>query len=200
MAIDSETESSRRVFMDGLLGCAFIPYVGRTLRSAAVSKRDVGRPRSSTLAAMVSAALHAAGIAALWFLHAAPAGARMFDTELPATERRWNRISADGTAGINASRITQVLQAADAVRVMLTPASAQASGQGLAWWSPTRGIWIAVEDLPALPRDHAYQLWLVRRDGPAVYVGWLGVSDEGAGRMLAIARDGAPPIEGPVMI
>jgi hypothetical protein len=152
------------------------------------------------LAAVVSAGVHAVVIAALWSVRSAGA-AQPFDTDPPHdVERRWNPVTADGEGGGARSRILEVLQSPDAVRVILTPVSAEQRGKGLAWWSPTRGIWMAVTGLAALPLGHAYHLWLVRQDGPPLHVGGIGVNEDGTGRLLALTRPDAGAIEGPVVI
>jgi hypothetical protein len=169
---------------------------------AAVSKTAKVRasPRFS-VAAIVSVLLHVAGIGVLLSLRSAGAGAQPFDTGTPPDiERRWSRIVEDGDGVGGPSRIVEVLNAPDAVRVILTPVAPDGSGRGLAWWSPTKGIWLAVDSLPSWSPGRRYHLWIVHRDGPAVHVGLLGVNPQGSGRILALNRDTAPPIDGPVMI
>ena len=165
---------------------------------------NVGKVRTSprsSVAAIVSVLLHLVGIGVLASLRSAGAGAEPFDAGTPPDiERRWSRIVEDGDGVGHASRVVEVLNAPDAVRVILSPAAPDVSGKGLAWWSPTKGIWLAVDRLRPPPTGRRHHLWIVHRDGPAVQVGFLGVNPQGSGRILALTRDGEPPIAGPVML
>jgi hypothetical protein len=157
-----------------------------------------------SLAGAASFFLHAAGISLLAVLPSSRSGADTFDIAEPTdphlVERRWNPVASDDASGGEPSRIVEVLEAPDAVRVMLTPIAEGSAAKGLAWWSPARGIWLAVTNLHKLPAGHAYLVWIVRRDGPPVRVGPIWVNTEGAGRLLALAGPGSASIDGPVEV
>jgi hypothetical protein len=114
----------------------------------------------------------------------------------PAREQTlWNVLGGSAVDDTQSSRLFDVLAAPDVVRVVLATTTTERSGQGLAWWSPSNGIGLAVDGLPALPSDRRYQLWLMPQDGPAMSLGTMKVDVGGSGRTLSLtpASDVIPP-------
>jgi hypothetical protein len=56
---------------------------------------------------------------------------------------------------------------------------------GLAWWSPTVGLWLAADRLPASVSNRSLQVAMQVDGGAAVPIGEMNVDDEGSGRIVA---------------
>ncbi|HEX5416091.1 MAG TPA: anti-sigma factor [Chloroflexota bacterium] len=83
-------------------------------------------------------------------------------------------------------RIVAVMARAEAYS--LTPAPGAQSVQGKVFVDhPTGQVLVSVEDLPRLPADRTYQLWLVRPDGHRDNGGTFQADTQGNATYLAIA-------------
>ena len=151
-------------------------------------------PRSSIwLAAAASLALHAGVGFYAWSLHARLGESRQVaaDASVRAETLRSQLAAARGESA-RASRILEVLTAPDVVRVVLTSTNAGSPGQGLGYWSPSKGVWFAADGLPVPAAGRAYQLWVVLPNRKPLSAGLLAVDARGQGRMLSINGTSVP--------
>ncbi len=91
------------------------------------------------------------------------------------------RVASLERASDESSRVALVASAPDAVRVDLAGQTAAPAARGRAFWSPSRGVALAADALPALPQGRVYQLWLVTADAK-VSAGLL--KPDASGRLL----------------
>jgi anti-sigma-K factor RskA len=157
------------------------------------SLRPVNRPPSRTLAPWL---LAAASLAAVAFgLYSWTLQARLRETEaaLRAAQARLATIESQVASLRHASDETtqtaDVLSAPDVVRVELAGQADAPRARGRALWSPTRGLVLAANNLPALPEGRVYQLWLVT-DSAKISAGLM--RPDSAGRMQGTSRVTTP--------
>jgi anti-sigma-K factor RskA len=144
-------------------------------------------PRSSALwlAAAASLALHAAVGYYAWTVRAQLATANDLASRAAAYADRLRSQLADArSASVAEDRISAVLSAPDVVRVRLGPAREGFPGLGLAYVSPTRGMWFAGDQLPAAAPGRTYQLWLVLAGQPPINAGLLPLNPRGSVMMV----------------
>jgi hypothetical protein len=75
-----------------------------------------------------------------------------------------------------------ILSAGDGVAVRLTSPTGDPA-VGLAWWSPSRGMWLAV-DLAASHAGRALQVWQRVGDGSRAQVASVELDASGSGRVI----------------
>lgn len=108
-----------------------------------------------------------------------------------ASEQFANAAAIERTLAATQTRLG-VLAAPDRARVVLAGQAVAPGAAGQADWSPTRGLALAVDSLPALRADRTYQVWLLTAGAP-VSVGLLQPDEAGDG--VAVFE---PPPGGPV--
>ncbi|MEE8130972.1 MAG: anti-sigma factor [Vicinamibacterales bacterium] len=87
-----------------------------------------------------------------------------------------------------------ILTAPDLSSVMLEAQPGARGAKGRAFWSPTRGVVLAVSNIPPISSDRVYQLWFVTPPNP-VSAGLLRVDD--AGRIfetIVVPEGSSPPV------
>ena len=87
-----------------------------------------------------------------------------------------------------------ILTAPDLSSVMLEAQPGARDAKGRAFWSPTRGVVLAVSNIPPISSDRVYQLWFVTPPNP-VSAGLLRVDD--AGRIfetITVPEGSSPPV------
>ena len=87
-----------------------------------------------------------------------------------------------------------ILTAPDLSFVMLEAQPGARDAKGRAFWSPTRGVVLAVSNIPPISSDRVYQLWFVTPPNP-VSAGLLRVDD--AGRIfetITVPEGSSPPV------
>lgn len=89
-----------------------------------------------------------------------------------------------------ARAVFDVLTAPETVRVTLVPAQVRPTPQGKAFYNPQKGLLFYAANLPALPPDRTYQLWLVPVEGNPVSAGVFQADAAGNGTILL---PGLPP-------
>lgn len=95
-----------------------------------------------------------------------------------------SRSAALEHAATQGSQLAGILSAPDAVRVDLVGQPSAPGASGHAFWSPTRGVVVAADRLPALPAGRVYQLWVVTASAKMSAGVWR---PDPAGRMQAVA-------------
>jgi hypothetical protein len=156
-------------------------------------------PRS-WLAMAISGALHVALGAALVFAFAAPdrLAAASSSASSVANRRGSMQLRGDQRARREGrDRLYEILSARDGVKVRLTSPSGDPA-VGLAWWSPSRGLWLAV-DLAHAHAGETLQAWLNDDDGSRTRLASVEIGADGSGRVVAAWDEGDMPAHaGPI--
>jgi hypothetical protein len=85
---------------------------------------------------------------------------------------------------VGRDRLFEILSADDAVRVRLTSPTGDPA-VGLAWWSPSRGMWLAV-DLAHPYAGQSLRAWEGRRERARPSVASVELDAKGSGRVVAV--------------
>lgn len=115
-------------------------------------------------------------------LRDADAALRSAQARLAATDTQLARLERTSR---ESSRVALVASAPDVVRVEMGGQANAPGARGRAFWSPSRGVAVAADQLPALPQGRVYQLWLVTADAK-VSAGLM--HPDAAGRALAASQ------------
>ena len=84
-----------------------------------------------------------------------------------------------------ADMVLSILTAGDMRRIELSGAAGPQAPAARAYWSPTRGLLVAADNLPVPPPGRVYQVWLIGSSGGPVSAGLLGSSGGGRGMLIA---------------
>ncbi|MBA2260382.1 MAG: anti-sigma factor [Acidobacteria bacterium] len=103
-----------------------------------------------------------------------------------------------GDNAAQADMVLSILTAQDMRRIDLASAGGTQASAARAYWSPTRGLLVAADNLPVPPPGRVYQVWLIGSGGGPVSAGMLG--SLGAGRGLLIAPPPGGISTGPVTV
>jgi hypothetical protein len=147
-------------------------------------------PRS-WLAAAISGALHVALGAALVFVFAAPDRLAAASSSVSSVANRRGSMQLRGDQRERREgrdRLYEILSARDGVKVRLTSPTGEPA-VGLAWWSPSRGMWLAV-DLANAHTGETLQAWLNDNDGSRTRLASVEIGADGSGRIVATWDDG----------
>jgi len=106
------------------------------------------------------------------------------------------RQQLDRYAG-QADLAVSILTAKDMQSIAMAGRENAAGSTARAYWSPTRGLLIAADDLPVPPPGRIYQVWIIGSGGP-VSAGLLG--EQGSGRGMLIAPPPAGMTAGTVTV
>jgi hypothetical protein len=90
-----------------------------------------------------------------------------------------------------------ILTSGDMREIAMTGSDAAANAAARAYWSPTRGLLVVADRLPAPPPGRVYQVWVIKGKEP-VSAGLLG--DEPGGRGMLIVTPPRPDADGSVTI
>jgi anti-sigma-K factor RskA len=80
--------------------------------------------------------------------------------------------------------VLDLLTAPDTLKVTLVSGAARAMPEGKAFYHPQKGLLFYAADLPALPPNRTYQLWLVPAEGNPISAGVFQVDAHGNGQVL----------------
>lgn len=156
-------------------------------------------PRS-WLAAAISGALHVALGAALVFVFAAPDRLAAASSSAGSVANRRGSMQLRGDQRerpAGRDRLYEILSARDGVKVRLTSPSGDPA-VGLAWWSPSRGLWLAI-DLANAHAGETLQAWLDEDDGSRTRLASVEIGADGSGRVVAAWDEGDMPAHaGPI--
>lgn len=99
-------------------------------------------------------------------------------SELQATQAR------QAAEMSRARAVLDILTSPATLRVSLSAAPARTVPQGKAFYNPRKGLLFYAANLPALPPDRTYQLWLVPAQGKPISAGIFAVDARGNGEVL----------------
>jgi len=80
--------------------------------------------------------------------------------------------------------VLDLITASDTVKVTLVSGTARPMPEGRAFYHPRKGLLFYASNLPALPSDRTYQLWLVPAQGNPISAGVFQVDALGNGQIL----------------
>jgi len=103
----------------------------------------------------------------------------------PAGAMRWTQLEGDGPSRPGRNGLFDILGADDVVRVVLRSPSGADAPKGLIWWSPSRGLWFAIDDAPPQLQSRRLRLSIQPRGGAAMTVGVVRIDDDRSGRLLS---------------
>jgi anti-sigma-K factor RskA len=102
--------------------------------------------------------------------------------------QRQSELQADGSRlrqeAEREHSVLDLLTASDTVKVTLVSGSARPVPEGRAFYHPRKGLLFSASNLPALPADRTYQLWLVPSAGNPISAGVFHVDSLGNGEVL----------------
>jgi hypothetical protein len=87
----------------------------------------------------------------------------------------------------------------DGIPIRLTSATGD-SAVGLAWWSPSVGLWLATDRVSATPSGGSLRVSMQIGSGTPKRIGVMDINDDGAGRIVAVWADARPPAGTPVTL
>jgi hypothetical protein len=158
-------------------------------------------PRS-WLATAISGALHVALGAALVFVFAAPDSLAAASSSIGSVANRRGTMQLRGDQRerrAGRDLLYEILSARDGVKVRLTSPSGEPV-VGLAWWSPSRGMWLAV-DLANAHAGETLQAWLNDDDSSRTRLASVEIGADGSGRIVtAWDEDDMPRHAGPITL
>jgi hypothetical protein len=71
---------------------------------------------------------------------------------------------------------------------------------GLAWWSPSVGLWLAVDDMPAAPSGRRLEASLRVGSGARDPIGTIEIDEHGSGRIVAVWTAERPAADTPITL
>ena len=83
-----------------------------------------------------------------------------------------------------ARALLDLLTSSDTVKVALVAAGAPSVPQGKAFYHPSKGLVFYAANLPALPPNQTYQLWLIPAQGNPISAGVFDSDDKGNGSVV----------------
>ena len=153
--------------------------------------------RSVRLFALLSAAAAVAAIALGLYAVSLQQRIRVLEEELRVASARTNDITRQLVQfrldSDRALQIRKILAAPDLRRIDLAGQKVAPGAFGRAFWSPTQGLAVAFDKLPATSDDRVYQLWVIPPGGTPISAALLDLQPDGT----AIAL-GAPGTSGRV--
>lgn len=99
------------------------------------------------------------------------------------SEARNETAALHESAALN-QKIVDLLMAPDTAKVALVSGSTRPSPVGKAFYHPQKGLLFYAANLPVLPADRTYQLWLVPTAGKPISAGTFAVDARGNGQVL----------------
>jgi anti-sigma-K factor RskA len=88
------------------------------------------------------------------------------------------------TEARRARAVLDLLSSSDTVKVALASAGAPSVPQGKAFYHPRKGLVFYAANLPALPSNQTYQLWLVPGQGNPISAGVFDIDAKGNGSVV----------------
>ncbi len=180
----------------------------RVLSAATAGHRPDAAPappsstRRSGLFAMLSAAAAIAAIALGLYAVSLQQRIRVLEEELRIASARATEINRQlvqyRVASDRALQIRAILAAPDLRRIDLAGQKTAPGAFGRAFWSPTQGMVVAFDKLPATTTDRVYQLWVIPPGGNPVSAGLLERQSDGTA--ITLGAPGASPRVGTVAV
>ena len=108
--------------------------------------------------------------------------------ELAKSQAEVRRLSATAASATNNNdRVQRLLQSASLQQIDLRSVDAQGGhATARALYSPQGGLLVVADALPKLPEQKCYQVWLIKKSGPAITsAGLMTLQDDGKGMLFA---------------
>jgi len=164
---------------------------GRVLASVAAQPQERAREQAPDIRsgtrwqwlAWAAAVLVAVGLSAMLYRaesrqRTLSADLRQSTTEANTLRERLQRFSNQTDLALS------ILTAADMRELPLAGRDTAVATAARAYWSPTRGLLVVADRLPAPPPGRIYQVWIIERGQP-LSAGLLGDQSEGRGMLVA---------------
>lgn len=104
----------------------------------------------------------------------------------------WQQLVGDAPRrSVGPDALEAILGAPDGVAIRLLSTNGT-DAVGLAWWSPSQGMWLAVDRVDQAARRRRFDLW-VRTGSARSPLGTIEIDEHGSGRMIARLTSPAPP-------
>jgi hypothetical protein len=103
-----------------------------------------------------------------------------------AASLRWQQLQGDSPPRPGRNGLYDVLAAPDVVRVVLNPVEDHVPMKGLIWWSPSIGLWLAIDDAPAFLRGTKINVEVSASDRTPARAGTLRIAADGSARMISL--------------
>lgn len=180
------------------------PHLRRRVLDALAATPQVESPAvarvrgSSRVIPWMTGALAAAALLAVilgGFLFASMQRERGLTVELSeADDRQRDMQSRLDNFAAQADLAVAILTAGDMRPMQLSAPSGQSASTARAYWSPTQGLLLVADELPAPPPGRIYQVWIIGGSGASpVSAGLLGDDQSRRGMLLVPAP---PPVSG----
>jgi hypothetical protein len=138
--------------------------------------------RHSPAALVASAAVHALLMSLIVWMPVRAALRRASGTSAYGSQQL---ASGTATRGPGGDVLLEILRAPDGVAIHLVePGGGPAAG--LAWWSATEGLWLAVDRLPVRWSGRTLRVFLRPADGAPVSLGPIDIGTDGSGRVISV--------------
>jgi hypothetical protein len=138
-------------------------------------------------AAALSAGFHVTLLVTVWIISAQGAEFGIAGEATSRSAMRWRQLEGASKQSVGSNALFDVLAAPDVVRIVLSPVGPDVPTRGLAWWSPSHGLWFAVDAVDKAAIGHTVELWFGIPGQKPIRPGVVYVHPDGSGRMLAIA-------------
>ena len=141
--------------------------------------------RSRTMSAMaVSSGVHALLFGLLVVLPLPTSSSISIRSPISAP-MRWQQLEGRSASNAGSNALAEILSAPDAVRIAVTPVVPTGGVQGLAWWSPSHGLWFALDGAPSQAAGTEAVLWLRLPDQQIISPGIVYIHGDGSGRIVS---------------
>ncbi len=100
---------------------------------------------------------------------------------------RWQQLEGQSASAVGSDALFEILDAPDAVLIFLMPRVPTGRVQGLAWWSPSRGLWFALDGAPSAVAGTKGVLWLRLPGQELISPGVVDIHSDGSGRIVSRA-------------
>lgn len=106
-------------------------------------------------------------------------------SQLEKTQEDLEAARNEQTAEVARARsVLEVLTAADTLKITLVAGAAPPAPQGKAFYNPSKGLVFYAANLPSLPANKAYELWLVPASGNPIGAGVFSTDAHGNGEVI----------------
>jgi hypothetical protein len=137
-------------------------------------------------AAALSIGLHTAMLLTLWIVSTDASGFRFLRNATSSSALHWQQLDGDSSQSVGSNKLFEILGAPDVVRIVVGPVNAGVPTRGLAWWSPCRGLWFAIDGVSRSSIGRTLELWLRLPGQKSLMAGVIYIHPDGSGRMISV--------------
>jgi Anti-sigma-K factor rskA/Putative zinc-finger len=156
------------------------------------------RARPSSMPWLVAAAAVVVAVASGTYAWSLRSRVESLEQMVAVTSQQADRLRDDLVSlrreSVNLTRTIQVMNAPDARQVVLKGQGPAATASGRAYLSASRGLSFSASQMPALPPDRIYQLWIIVDKSP-IGVGTFEVTPDGSASTTVALPPGVTTIE-----